>query len=195
MLKSVRGCSHAHHLKTGKNAFKSLKELGLFSLWKLWSSMILPCKCQRGKMPHTKELFNLMDKGFTRNKRGELKPDNLRFGRKPTFKNLGVELRTNLICLSDKPSDRFPHPHVFKLRPENFLKSKWKLVCAQKQVVGVIQKKCLRSRSLQPHKLIKTPDHFLTLKHYESFLSQEILLKGGAINHLQLICTAPVVSS
>jgi len=46
-------------------------------------------------MPHTKVLFNLMEKGFTRNKRGELKPDKLRFGRQPTFKNLGVQLRTH----------------------------------------------------------------------------------------------------
>lgn len=45
-------------------------------------------------MPHTEDLFNVMEKGYTRNKRGELKPDKLRFGRKPTFKNLGVELRT-----------------------------------------------------------------------------------------------------
>lgn len=52
---------------------------------------VLLRKCQKGKMSHTKELF----KGETRNKRGEMKPDKFRFGRKTTFKNLGVELGTN----------------------------------------------------------------------------------------------------
>lgn len=87
--------SHANHLKMSKNALESSKEPGLFSVWELWGSMILLCKCQRGEMPHTKELFNLIEKSLTRNKRGELKPEKLRFGRKPTSKNLGVELRTN----------------------------------------------------------------------------------------------------
>lgn len=36
-------------------------------------------------MPHTKELF----KGETRNKRGELKPDKIRFGKKTHFLKFG----------------------------------------------------------------------------------------------------------